>query len=111
MEPYKVEFLSEALYDMTEIVSTFVMLGSKNGAIRIRDKMSDAAKQIAMFPYSGVTIPYDKLAKQGYRMVVVEKYLMFYRVFDDERKVIFYRVLNGTRDYPNLLKRINPEQE
>ena len=31
MEPYKVEFLSEALYDMTEIVSTFVMLGSKNG--------------------------------------------------------------------------------
>lgn len=108
-DPYQVEFLYEALCDMSEIVSSFVMLGSKNGAIRIREKMSKAAKQAACFPYSGVSVPYDRLAKQGYRMIIVEKYLMFYRVFDDEQKVIFYRVLNGTRDYPNLLKRIIPE--
>lgn len=108
-EPYRVEFLPEALGDMTEIVSTFVMLGSKTGAIRIKDKMSKATKQISLFPYSGIAIPYDKLAKKGYRMIIVEKYLMFYRVFDDEKKVIFYRILNGVRDYPNLLNRIDPK--
>ena len=73
--------------------------------------MNKAALQIAEFPYSGVTIPDEKLAKSGYRMVIVEKYLMFYRILENENKVIFYRVLNGTVNYPNLLKRIDPEAE
>ena len=35
---YKVEFLADALNDMTEIISSFVMLGSKQGAVRIDRK-------------------------------------------------------------------------
>lgn len=35
---YTVRFLREALEDMTEIISSFVMLGSKQGARRIRKK-------------------------------------------------------------------------
>ncbi|MBE6846195.1 MAG: type II toxin-antitoxin system RelE/ParE family toxin, partial [Ruminococcus sp.] len=94
---YVLEFLPAALNDMTEIISSFVMLESKQGAIRIKDKMNKAAKQIQMLPYSGVTVPEPKISKMGFRMIVVEKYLMFYKVFEDEKKVIFYRVLNGKR--------------
>ncbi len=108
---YQIEFLPSALHDMTEIVSSFVMLGSKAGAVRIKNKINKAVLQIANFPYSGVTVPDNKLAKSGYRMIIVEKYLMFYRVFDDEKKVVFYRVLNGTRNYPALLTKINPDSE
>lgn len=103
ISPYKVEFLVDAVNDMSEIVSSFIMLESKQGAVRIKNKMNKATQQIAAFPYSGVCIPDNKLALLGFRMIIVEKYLMFYRVFESERKVIFYRVLNGTRDYPNLL--------
>lgn len=110
-KPYRVEFLPGALRDMTEIVSSFVMLGSKTGAIRIKDKMNQAARQVADFPYSGVTVPNERFAKFGYRLIVVEKYLMFYRVFDEETKVLFYRVLNGARDYPSVLRALNPETE
>lgn len=39
-------------------------------------------------------------------MIVVEKYLMFYRVIEDEKKIIFYRVLNDKRDYPTLMNRL-----
>lgn len=103
---YTLEFLPLALNDITEIVSSFVMLENKQGAIRIKDKINKAAKQIFLFPYSGVTVPDAKMAKQGFRMIVVEKYLMFYRVFEDEKKIIFYRVLNGKRNYPTLMNKL-----
>ena len=108
---YKVEFLPSALNDMTEIVSSFVMLGSKTGAVRIKEQMKKAALQIAEFPYSGVAVPDEKISKMGFRMIVVEKYLMLYKVFDDECRVLFYRVLNGKRDYPHLITKLADEIE
>ena len=103
---YSLEFLPSAMNDITEIVSSFVMAGSKQGAIRIKNKINKAAEQISNFPYSGVSVPEPKMSKQGFRMIVVEKYLMFYRIFEDEKKIIIYRVLNGKRNYPALMNRI-----
>ena len=37
-DEYTIEFLPAALNDMTEIISSFVMLGSKQGAVRIKRK-------------------------------------------------------------------------
>lgn len=104
---YFIEFLPVAINDLTEIVSTYVMLGNKNGAVRIKNKMIKAVKQIQYMPYSGVVVPDDKMAKSGFRMVIIEKYLMFYKVFEDDKKVIIYRVLNGKTNYPNLMNRFS----
>lgn len=103
---YTLDFLPTALNDMTEIISSFVMLGSKQGAIRIKNKMNKAAEQILMFPFSGISVPDPKLSKLGFRMIVVEKYLIFYKVFEDEKKITFYRVLNGKTNYPALMNRL-----
>lgn len=105
-ETYFLEFLPAALNDMTEIISSFIMLDSKQGAVRIKGKMNKAAEQVLRFPYSGVAVPDQKLSKLGFRMIVVEKYLMFYKVFEDEKKIIFYRVLNGKTNYPTLMYRL-----
>lgn len=105
-DKYIVEFLPAALNDMTEIVSSFIMLDSKNRAIRIKEKMNKAVEQIHTSPYSGMTVPDAKLAKMGFRMIIVEKYLMFYKIFEDEKKVIFYRVLNGKMNYSTLMYRL-----
>lgn len=109
-DTYSLEFLPAALGDMTEIISSFVMLGSKQGAVRIKDKMNKAADQIHRFPYSGATVPDPKLSKLGFRMIVVEKYLMFYKVFEDEKKIIFYRVLNGKTNYPTLMYKLYKDE-
>ncbi len=100
---YTVQFLLNALNDMTEIISSFVMLGSKQGAKRIQNKFNKAFNQIQIFPFSGITIPDKRLGKIAFRMVVVEKYLMFYKVFEEENQIIIYRILNGKRNYPSLL--------
>ena len=108
---YSQEFLPTALQDMTEIISSFVMLGSKQGAVRIKEKFNKAASQIQLFPYSGIAVPEEKLAKFGFRMIVIEKYLMFYKVFEDESKVIVYHILNGIRDYPTFMNRLYQQGE
>lgn len=103
---YSLEFLPASLNDLTEVVSSFVMLGSKKGAIRIKDKLMKAAEQIHLLPYSGVAVPEEKMAKFGFRMIVVEKYLMFYKVFEEDKKVLIYRILNGKNNYPALMNRL-----
>lgn len=105
-EEYTVSFLPTALHDMTEIISSFVMFGSRQGAVRMKEKFRKAASQLESFPYSGVAVPEERLAAFGFRMLVVEKYLMFHRVFEDERRIVVYHVLNGARDYPTLLLRM-----
>lgn len=65
-EKYTIEFLPAALNDMTEIISSFVMLGSKQGAVRIKDKMNKAAEQILIFPYSGMSVPDFKLSSSDF---------------------------------------------
>ena len=110
-DDYSIQFLTDALNDMTEIIASFVMLGSKQGAKRIQKKFNKAAGQIRSFPYSGIKVPDDKLAKMGFRMVIVEKYLMFYKVFDNEKTAVFYRVFNGKRDYPSLMRYLSDESE
>ena len=107
---YTIEFLPAALNDMTEIISSFVMLGSKQGAIRIKDKLNKAAEQISLYPYSGMSVPDPKLSKSGFRMIVAEKYLMFYKVFEEEKKITFYRVLNGKTNYPTLMHRLYKDE-
>jgi plasmid stabilization system protein ParE len=108
-ESCTVKFLPAAINDMSEIISSFAMLGSKQGAQRIRSKMIKASEQIKAHPYSGVTVPDEKLAKSGYRMLVVESYLMFYKVFDEAKQVIFYRVVNGKRNFPMLFSRLHED--
>ena len=72
----------------------------------MKEKLNKAADQIKRFPYSGVSIPDKKLSDFGFRMIVIEKYIMFYKVFDDESKVIVYHILNGKTNYPSLMKSI-----
>ncbi len=101
---YSIDYLSAARSDIAGIISNFVMLGSTNGAQRIRKKIVKAGEQIQFMPYSGTVVPDGEMAKNGYRMVVIEKYLMFYKVLEKSKMVIVYRVLDGRTDYPKLFE-------
>lgn len=43
-------------------------------------------------------------------MIVIEKYLMFYKVFEKEKKIVFYHVLNGKINYPTLLYKLHNDK-
>ena len=106
---YALEYLPAAVNDLTEIVSTYLMLEYEEGAKRIKNKLMKSTKRIQFMPYSGTVVLDKKMAQFGFRMVVIEKYLMFYKVFEEDKKVVIYRILNGKTNYPALMNKLYSE--
>ncbi len=48
------------------------------------------------------------MSESGFRMIAVNKYLLFYKVYPE--KVDILRVLHGARDYPKLFSRISHKE-
>lgn len=102
---YKVEYLPSALKDMSEIISYITKeLDNRTAAGKLSEKFIETAGRIGDFPYSNpVYIPIKPL-KNEYRKVVVENYLMFYSVNEEEKTVTVSRVIYGKRNYDKTIE-------
>ncbi|MEY8235798.1 type II toxin-antitoxin system RelE/ParE family toxin [Lachnospiraceae bacterium 66-29] len=77
--------------------------GSVDIALKYLDKVETAINRLEDFPMSGTVPKYSVLRKQGYRVLIVEKHLIFYKVNEKDKIVIIYAVVDGRREYRNLL--------
>lgn len=77
--------------------------GSVDIALNYLGKIENAIKRLEDFPFSGSVPKYSILRKQGYRVLIVERHLIFYKVNEVEKTVIIYAVVDGRREYRNLL--------
>lgn len=59
--------------------------GSIDIALAYLEKIEKAINRLEDFPLSGSIPRYSILRKQGYRVVVVERHLVFYKVNSNER--------------------------
>lgn len=100
MRRYEVDLLPIASDDICEIY-LYIAADSPESGVRMAEKILDRIDTLADFPLAGRIVPDTELAKGGYRMLLIDSYVAFYRVIDD--KVVVYRVLHGARDYPHLL--------
>ena len=57
-------------------------------------------------PYLGVDPRYPILKRQGYKVLILEKDLVFYKVDDESHKVIIYAVTDFRQDYLNIIRGI-----
>lgn len=101
METYKVTFLQSALDDLQEIV-LYIAADSKENALIWHDKLVGTANKLALFPMMGVLVPDKKISRMGFRMFPIGNYLLFYKIYEQDKEVTVLRVINGSRDYPNL---------
>lgn len=101
MSKYKITILQIAREDIGEIFF-YIAADSPKSALAMTDKITDKIDTLAKLPLIGKIVPDNELAKQEYRMLIIDNYIAFYKVIDDE--VIVYGVLHGMRDYPDLLK-------
>jgi len=72
-------------------------------ALNYLDKVEKAINQLEDFPMAGSIPRYSILRKQGYRILVVERHLVFYKVDEAVKTVIIFAVVDGRREYRNLL--------
>ena len=70
-------------------------------------KLDELEEQITLLsdnPYMGVEPRYMILRRQGYRVLIVEKNLVFYKV-DDEKKILtVYAVVDQRQDYLYIIR-------
>lgn len=72
-------------------------------ALNYLDKIETAINGLKDFPRSGNTPRYSILRKQGYLVLIVEKHLVFYKLDDEKKTVTIYAVVDGRREYRNLI--------
>ncbi|MDW7669905.1 MAG: type II toxin-antitoxin system RelE/ParE family toxin, partial [Bacillota bacterium] len=55
------------------------------------------------FPFSCNYVVDEYLKKKGYRKLIIDNYIAFYLVNEEERQVVVMRVLYGRQKYESLL--------
>ena len=72
-------------------------------ALRYLDKLENAIKQLEDFPMSGSIPRYSTLKRQGYRVLIIERHLIFYKVNITDKIVTIYAVVDGRQEYRRLI--------
>ena len=72
-------------------------------ALSYLNKLEDAIMRLSDFPDLGSRPRYAILKKQGFRVLIVEKSLVFYKTNHIHKEVIIYAIVDGRQDYLNLI--------
>ena len=84
-----------------EAIFDYICRDSPAMADSFLKKIDRTLQRLKNFPMSGA-LPKDiLLKKKGYRFLVIENYLVFYRI--EKKTVWIYRVLHGKRRYELIL--------
>lgn len=103
MENYKIIFLQDALYDLEEIV-LYIASDSSERALKWHNILMSKINNLLIFPEMGRIVPDKRIRKFDFRMLPIENYIIFYKIFENQKEITILRVLNAKRDYPNLFK-------
>lgn len=97
---YTIQYLPIAQNDLEEIFK-YIQKDNKASAEKLLEKINEKISNLISFPLIG-TVPKDeRLQKMGYRMLIIDKYIVFYAII--ENIIEIRRVLHGSRNYNFLL--------
>ena len=77
--------------------------GRADAALALLDRLEEEITRLADFHESGTRPRYAALRARGYRILIVEKYLVFYKVDKERGTVIIHTIIDARGDYLNLL--------
>ena len=98
----KVQILDPAQDDLEEIAHLYMALAGSISARKITDNIYDAIERLERFPLSGPLMRDSELSALEYRFIVIEKYILIYRLIGEV--VYVYHIFDGRSDYPALLR-------
>lgn len=71
------------------------------------EKLDEIERQILNLgndPYIGTDPRYLILKRQGYKVLILDKDLVFYKIDETNKKVIIYAVVDMRQDYLNIIR-------
>jgi toxin ParE1/3/4 len=100
VKPLAVVYSKEARRDLHSIFD-YIQLFRPSAAENFIDAVDRTIRRIAALPRSGSQARDKKLRKKGYRYIVVDEYLLFYRYSKGSLTIL--RLVHGRRHYVPLL--------
>ena len=73
-------------------------------ALEKLDYLEKSIMSLAENPCLGVEPRYNVLKRQGYRVLILEKDLVFYKVDDMKKLVTVYAVVDHRQDYVSIIR-------
>jgi len=77
--------------------------GSAEIALKYLQKIEHAVMLLAEHPQLGSYPRYSIFKKQGYRVLIVEKHLLFYKIDESKQTVILSAIVDARREYRHLI--------
>ena len=71
------------------------------------EKLNEIEKRILSLgedPYIGTDPRYLVLKRQGYKILILDKDLVFYKIDEDNQNVVVYAVVDQRQDYLNIIR-------
>lgn len=104
MNKYKIDITKPALKDLDYIIYYIVEELKEPGiAKKLYDKIINNINNLSEYPRIYAVIQNKNLKQFDYRKIVVDNYLIFYRVIDETNVVQVDRIMYGGMDWENLL--------
>lgn len=73
-------------------------------ALEKLDELEGQIMRLADNPYLGMDPRYMVLRRQGYKVLVLEKNLVFYKIDETRKIVTVYAVVDQRQDYLNIIR-------
>ena len=77
--------------------------GNEVALIKLKD-LEKSILQLEDNPYIGTEPRYTVLKRQGYKVLILEKDLVFYRVDENKKEVTVYAVVDQRQDYLSIIR-------
>lgn len=101
---YSLKFTPKASEDLDKIYSYIVdELYAKESAGNLLERIETSIMRLKDFPFSCSYVSDEFLRNKGYRKLIIDNYIAFYLVNEEEKMVIVMRVLYGRQEYQDLL--------
>ena len=89
---------------LTNIVLHIAENFGNETALKKLDEIEESINRLAENPYIGMNPKYMVLKRQGYKVLILEKDYVFYKINESEKVVTVYAVTDHRQDYMKILR-------
>ncbi|MCI9211512.1 MAG: type II toxin-antitoxin system RelE/ParE family toxin [Ruminococcus sp.] len=97
---YKIEILPAAWEDLKKIEDYYLLQFDVESALKVTDHILNSIERLETFPDSGSLTPDEWLNKQGYRMIIWQRFVSIYRQIGEN--IFVYHIADTQTEYTKL---------
>ena len=88
---------------LNDIITYIARDASVDTALEVLDRLEESISRLGDFPESGSIPRYTILRRQGYRVLIVMRWLIFYKYQPEQEIVMLYAIADQRQEYLRLL--------